>query len=152
MAIVIKSISKIIYPIVRFYWFIFRPKTYGVKCVIYDGEKFLLVTHTYGKGHWTFPGGKIEKGEEPEETVKREMMEELGVEPFNLKFIGKTHNTREYKNDTVWNFSANISNQNLQVNKYELAEVNWYKINDLPEFISPIALEIINLVNEKAGI
>ena len=39
--------------------------------------KYLLLH--YGAGHWDFPKGNIEKGEQEKETVKREIQEETGI-------------------------------------------------------------------------
>jgi 8-oxo-dGTP pyrophosphatase MutT (NUDIX family) len=48
-----------------------------------DAVKYLLLH--YHAGHWDFPKGNIEKGEKLEETVKREVKEETGIE--NIEFI-----------------------------------------------------------------
>ncbi|MEM7170911.1 MAG: NUDIX hydrolase [Pseudomonadota bacterium] len=40
----------------------------------------VLVHKAEGDAFWTFPGGRAEMGEPAEQTLKREMMEELGAE------------------------------------------------------------------------
>ena len=45
--------------------------------------KYLLIQ--YGWGHWEFPRGLIEKGESLEETARREIKEEVGIE--DIEFI-----------------------------------------------------------------
>ena len=53
-------------------------------CALVDTDgRVLLSQRPPGKqlaGLWEFPGGKVEPGETPEETVVRELAEELGIE------------------------------------------------------------------------
>ena len=47
-----------------------------------DGS-FLLTSRPEGKvyaGYWEFPGGKLEAGETIEQALKRELLEEIGIE------------------------------------------------------------------------
>ncbi len=52
-------------------------------CALVDIDgRVLLAQRPEGKsmaGLWEFPGGKIEHGERPEETLIRELKEELGI-------------------------------------------------------------------------
>jgi 8-oxo-dGTP diphosphatase len=52
-------------------------------CALIDADgRVLLAERPAGKsmaGLWEFPGGKVEPGERPEETLIRELHEELGI-------------------------------------------------------------------------
>ena len=55
-----------------------------VACALLDADgRVLIAQRPTGKflaGTWEFPGGKIEPGERPEETLIRELKEELGID------------------------------------------------------------------------
>ena len=47
-----------------------------------DGIQFLILK--YPSGHWDFVKGNIEEGEKEEETVKRELFEETGINSLQI--------------------------------------------------------------------
>lgn len=61
-----------------------NPLVLVAACALIDPDgRVLIAQRPEGKpmaGLWEFPGGKVEPGETPEETVIRELHEELGVE------------------------------------------------------------------------
>jgi len=64
---------------------------------------------------WDIPGGHVEPGEIPEETVKREMIEEMNLDVGEIKLF------RVYENDNLFDhvFWKRI---NLQTDKIDLRE------------------------------
>ncbi|PIW30094.1 MAG: 8-oxo-dGTP diphosphatase MutT [Rhodobacterales bacterium CG15_BIG_FIL_POST_REV_8_21_14_020_59_13] len=62
-----------------------KPVLLVAACALRDADgRVLLAQRPAGKtlaGKWEFPGGKVEAGETPEQTIVRELREELGIEP-----------------------------------------------------------------------
>lgn len=60
-----------------------RPIMLVAACALVDADNRLLIAQRpEGKamaGLWEFPGGKVEAGETPEESLVRELREELGI-------------------------------------------------------------------------
>ena len=141
-----KYIYKIgIYP-VRLYWYIFRPSRFGVKCIIEKEDgKILLIKNTYGNGKWNLPGGGIEKGETPENAVRREIQEEVGLELHTINFIGEFESTAEYKKDQINVFYSEVTNPILNIQESEISDYIWSDVHELPGPLSAIALKALNL-------
>jgi 8-oxo-dGTP diphosphatase len=54
----------------------------GVGALIFDNEKLLIVERASEpfKGYWSLPGGIVECGEKLEQGIRREVLEETGLE------------------------------------------------------------------------
>jgi 8-oxo-dGTP diphosphatase len=72
-------------------------------CALIDSDaRVLIAQRPEGKsmaGLWEFPGGKMEPGERPEETVIREMREELGIiirEACLAPFVFASHSYADF--------------------------------------------------------
>jgi 8-oxo-dGTP pyrophosphatase MutT (NUDIX family) len=58
----------------------------SVGCVVYRkvGDKALFLLVQYRSWQWDFPKGHVEKGENEEQTLRREVLEETGISNLEL--------------------------------------------------------------------
>jgi bis(5'-nucleosidyl)-tetraphosphatase len=78
------------------------PKENSVGIVLYSGNEFLLLK--YIPGHWSFVKGKTEGKETREETARRELEEETGMDAVHLAkdFEGKESYFFRSKGKTIY--------------------------------------------------
>jgi mutator protein MutT len=127
-----RTLYKCAYLLLKVYWFLFRPKTSGARCVISYDREILLIRNTYGQQNWTVPGGRIDTGETPEEAVRREVQEEVGITLGEVRFIGRFVTTQEYKRDTVYVFAATATSREFTIDPAEILEARWFSVEDPP--------------------
>ena len=98
--------------------------------IIRNGEVF-ATQRGYGEwqGWWEFPGGKMEKGESPQEALKREIREELDAEIE----VGELLETVEWDYPTfhltMHCFVCSLVSESLHLNEHEAAA--WLSKNTL---------------------
>lgn len=110
-----------------------------------DGEILYLVLE-YGHGHWGFPKGKIETGEDMEETVKREIQEETGISRilFVPNFKEKISYFYKKEGKTIYKEVVFFLVEGLQKKvtlSFEHSDYAWLKFED--------AQEKVNFKNDK---
>ncbi len=130
--------------LLRVYWFIFRPIGYGVKAVIICDNDVLLIRHTYGKRNWTFPGGGVKAREAKEVALKREVMEEIGIDLEKTIFAGSFVSSKEFKKDNVSVYISRVKNRNAEKDDFEIAETRWFPSDKMPKLLEN-AQKIFNL-------
>lgn len=118
---------------------VIRPMTLGVRGLVVDAERrVLLVRHTYVSGYY-LPGGGVEPGETLEQALVRELAEEGNIEleaPAELR--GVYLNRRISKRDHVAFFVARAFRQSAPRGPdHEIAEAGFFPLDALPESATP---------------
>ncbi|MFE4714318.1 NUDIX domain-containing protein [Paenibacillus sp. NPDC056722] len=108
----------------------------GAAAVILDPEgRVLLVKHSYGKNNWDLPGGKAEDNESAEETAKREVHEEVGLQVGVRQLTGIYYDPNYDMHHFVF-IASNESDGAPQPSSPEILECRFFSRDDLPRPIS----------------
>lgn len=59
-----------------------------------------------GEEMWELPAGKIDEGEDPVESARRELLEETGYGAKKLTALGKLHPGIGYSNEVIYIYAA----------------------------------------------
>ncbi|MEO6589941.1 MAG: NUDIX hydrolase [Pyrinomonadaceae bacterium] len=102
-------------------------------------EEILLLDHVLRpKSGWGIPGGFMNHGEQPEQTVSREIMEEVGLELSNIKMIRVRTSGRHIE----ILFSAEAEGEPKVLSR-EIKSAGWFAVNEIPAEMNPAEKFII---------
>jgi 8-oxo-dGTP diphosphatase len=126
--------------------------TLGVFAAIFDEEgRILCVRMNYATHAWTTPGGRVELGESPLDALKREVLEESGLEVVPEVLVGVY--SKPHKNDMVLFFRARVIAQSPWQPNDEIAQMGYFGRDDLPEPMGLVArTRIIDALDGITGI
>ncbi len=107
-----------------------------VAALILRGNEVFICQRKAGTAmglQWEFPGGKIEPGETPEEALRRELEEELGIQARIGPFIADVqHNYRNGGSIHLRFFAVHHFKGEFQNRVFE--DMRWAELRDLPAY------------------
>ena len=122
--------------------------------LIIKGEHYLIARrkrHVHLGGLWEFPGGKCEDGEELEECVRREVLEELGLEVTQPVFL--MAHIYEYNEKTVNLNFFQCSILQGEPKALDCADFRWVKPEEFCEYeFPPGDAPVINMLLQQANL
>jgi 8-oxo-dGTP diphosphatase len=119
--------------VLRLWWRLRRPNHHGVLVAIWCNGRILTVRQSY-RLNASFPGGGINRGEDPRDAARRELAEELGllVSATDLILVLDTIVEWDFRNDHIRFFELDLRVEpQLRIDNREIKEA---------QFINPQAL------------
>ena len=154
-----KSTKKLIFQKHYLYWFsinfllmIYDLFEIRVGALIFNDKKEMLLLLN-DKKQWGFLGGHLDKGEQVEDTVHREVKEETNLEveiikQFNMRAV-------HHINSLVIAFACKYKSGEIKLQEEEVSDFRWVKIEELKNYdltfdeLPTIAKEAFDIVSEN---
>lgn len=115
--------------------------TVSTAAIITNGEgKVLLLNHAFRPfSGWGMPGGFVDHGEDPDETIRREIREEIGLELEDLEMF----RVRTLGRHVEILFRARGVGEAAVLSPREILEFGWFDIDAMPDGLSRGQRELI---------
>ncbi|BFM07004.1 NAD(+) diphosphatase [Halioxenophilus aromaticivorans] len=100
--------------------------------LIHNQDQVLLAKHSrYTANMYSCIAGFAESGESLEQTLHREVYEEVGLQVHNLRYFGSQAWPFPYQ--LMVGFYAQYKSGEICIDQDEIADARWWSIHDLPE-------------------
>lgn len=113
----------------------------GVKVLVLNQDGEFLIIQRSGKvsrAHgWDFPGGGVEKGEDPLNAAIRETIEETGLEVTSLRIISSHLTSTEDYDDLILGYTAKTNDTTVKLLGWEHESFRWVTLDELKTIILP---------------
>jgi len=99
--------------------------------LIRNGEEMLLARNTnWPQGMYSTLAGFVEPGESIEQTVHREVFEEVGLRIKNVRYVGSQ--SWPFPNSLMLGFHADYLSGEIVCQEGEIADARWFRYSELP--------------------
>lgn len=130
--------------------------TVGSWLLVINDKNEVLMQLRSDFNSWDFPGGTMEINETLEESAKRELREETNLEAEELRlldvFSGEDIYRKYPSGDELYVVSVLYEVRKftgeLKINDNESKKLKWFKINELPKNLSPVAEKCIDRIKK----
>jgi len=120
-----------------------------VLAMITKGDEILLARNNlFPEGLFSVLAGFIEVSESAEETVEREVMEEVGIKVKNIEYVGSQ--PWPFPSQLMLGFKCEHDSGEIVIDENEIVEAGWFSVDNLP-YVPPttsLSGKLINLFVE----
>lgn len=145
-----KDRARVCLPCKGFYYPRLSP---SIITLVHKGDELLLArNHRFPKGMYSTLAGFVEPGESIENTLRREVKEEVGVSVGKLEYLGSQ--PWPFPNSLMLGFLAEYESGDFVLQEEEISDAQWFHHSELPSIPGKVAISrwIIDTYLERLGV